>query len=138
MSVEPPYSELSPSEREWLDAHVVRAREMGLDPGSQDSISEFFDTSLDAVVRGEQPPDIANNVVNIVAVLLGEHLCSSTGLRWAIMNDEQGADLCVFDPATSWTLFPQSSVAKRWESGETEWVEPFCRWVLENVTAPPS
>jgi len=137
MAKQATYSELSSSEREWLDAHIEAAREDGLGPQSQSAIGEFFDSSLDAVVRGEQPPETANNVVNLVAVLLGEHLCSTTDLRWAIMTDEQGADLCIHDPATSWTLFPQSSVAKRWESGETGWVEPFCQWALENATAPP-
>jgi hypothetical protein len=55
-------------------------------------------------------------------------------LRWAIVTDEFGTDLCLCSPETSWAFFPQSSVAKRWEETETEWVVPFLAWVQENVS----
>lgn len=138
MDRSPGYSPLTEGERSWLDAHVRYAEELGLAPTDVREISDFFDSSLRAVRSGEQAPEDANAVINIVGVLLGEYICSTTSLDWAIMTDEFGTDLCVHDPATSWVFFPQSSTAKRWEAGETDWVEPFVAWVRDQVQGPPS
>jgi hypothetical protein len=137
MSSEPTYAELSPSELEWLAGHVQHARDIGIDPSDEGSISEFFDGALDAVNRGTESPEIGNTVVNVVGVLVGELLCAQSALRWRIFADEQGTDLCLHDPATSWTLFPQSSAAKRWEAREAGWVRPFLSWARESVLNPP-
>jgi hypothetical protein len=90
-----------------------------------------------AFERREQSPEDANAVINIVAAVLGEHICAPSDLRWAIITDELGSDLCVHDPATNWVFFPQSSVAKRWEAKELGWVLPFVAWVKQTVSAPP-
>lgn len=134
----PEYGPLTKSERDWLDAHVRYAEELGLTTNDVQSISDFFDSSLRAVHSGEQSTEDANAVVNIVGVLLGEHICATTSLDWAIVTDEFGTDLCVHDPETSWVFFPQSSAAKRWEAGETEWVQPFVAWVHGQVENAPS
>ena len=59
---------------------------------------------------GEQSPQDANTVVNLVAVFLGEHLCSTEDLAWAILTDETGTDLCIRSSDASWVFFrnPQS------------------------------
>lgn len=134
----PEYAPLTEAERNWLDAHLRYAGEIGLVPDDIPSISAFFDSSLHGVRSGEQSPEDANAVINIVGVLLGEHICATTSLNWAIVTDEFGTDLCVHDPETSWVFFPQSSAAKRWEAGETDWVQPFVAWVHGQVITPPS
>jgi hypothetical protein len=130
----PTYAALTDSERQWIAAHVEYGRTLGLDAANALAISEFFDLSLLAVKSGEQSQEDANAVINVVAVLLGEHICATSTLRWAIVTDEFGTDLCLCSPETSWVFFPQSSVAKRWEETETEWVVPFLAWVQENVS----
>jgi hypothetical protein len=137
MAEQPTYSDLAPAEREWLDRQVELARSIGVDPADETSISDFFDGALDAVDRGTELPAIGNMVVNVVGVLIGELLCAQQGLRWAIFADKQGADLCLRYRTTSWTLFPQSSAAKRWETREVGWVRPFLAWARDSVAAPP-
>ena len=137
MAGTPEYSPLSGSERQWIDGHVEYARTLRLDPSDVRTIGEFFDSSLAAISSGEQSPEDANAVVNVVAVLLGEHLCQTANLVWAIVTDEFGTDLCVRSPETSWVFFPQSAVAKRWEAGEANWVTPFMAWVKQQVSEAP-
>lgn len=131
------YDDLSPAEREWVDGHVEHACSLGVDPQHPESISSLYDEALLAVQRGDQSPEIGNSVVNLVGALIGEYVCRTSPMRWAILTDEFGTELCVYDPATSWTFFPQSSAAKRWEAQELGWVVPFCAWVHESVTNPP-
>ncbi|GAC1379833.1 MAG: hypothetical protein NVSMB48_04400 [Marmoricola sp.] len=133
MTNTPQFEPLSSSELDWIAAHVEHARNLGVDPSQEAAISAFFDSSLSAVTTGEASQEIANTVVNVVAALLGERLCQSAGLEWAIVSDEFGTDLCVRRPGTSLAFFPQSSVSKRWTERESGWVEPFCTWVRERV-----
>lgn len=137
MAGKPTYAALSDAERDWIERHIAYAHSIGVDPGNEASISDFFDSTLDAVNSGRESPEVANTVVNVVGVLIGELICAQSSLGWAIVTDEHGTDLCLHDPAMSWTLFPQSSAAKRWEAKETGWVKPFCAWARESVSAPP-
>lgn len=138
MNQEPEFSDLSQSERDWIDQQVLYSKELGVDPGSTDSVSDFFDSMLAAVARGAEPPESANIVVNLVGVLIGEQIVAQSRLRWEIVTDSHGTELCLHDPRSSWTLFPQSSVAKRWESKEVGWVKPFVLWALQETTGEPS
>ena len=52
MASEPIYTELSPAELEWLARHVQHARDLGIDPCDEDSISEFFGVQLNAAGDG--------------------------------------------------------------------------------------
>ncbi|WP_193610220.1 DUF3806 domain-containing protein [Nocardioides lijunqiniae] len=137
MSTAPDYTPLSDGEQQWIAGHVEYGRTLGIEVSDPRSISQFFDSSFRAIESGEQSPEDANAVVNIVAVLLGEHLCDASNLTWSIVTDEFGTDLCVRGPDTSKVFFPQSSVAKRWEAGETGWVLPFVSWVNEQVNGAP-
>lgn len=138
MADSPEYASLSEGENQWIAAHVAYGRNFGLDPSNVPAISNFFDSSLAGIKSGEQSAEDANAVINIVAVLLGEHICATSNLGWAIVSDEFGTDLCVRSLETSWVFFPQSSVTKRWEASETNWVVPFLAWVKEQVSeAPP-
>jgi hypothetical protein len=53
-------------------------------------IGRPFENALAAVEDGTQPPKIGNDVVNIVAVVLGEHLRAASGLESRICPDEMG------------------------------------------------
>jgi len=127
------FSEISPAERAWIDEHLARAAEAGATVPDLASVSRLFDEAYEGVRSGAVPPEAANDVVNTVGVLVGEHLCRSAGMAWAIVVDEYGTDLCVRDPHSSTVLFPQSSAAKRWEAGELGWVEPFTAWARGHV-----
>ncbi|MFT3832565.1 MAG: DUF3806 domain-containing protein [Micropruina sp.] len=131
------YSELTAAEQAWLTELTTRGRAMGATPDDPRSIGGLFDGAVAAVESGSQPPEIGNDVVNLVAAVLGEHLRSAGGFEWRIVTDELGSDLCLHNPGTSYTLFPQSSVAKRWEQRERNWVVPFCDWALSMAARDP-
>lgn len=75
------YSVLSDGDKKWIAVHLEYGRSFGLNPVDARAIGEFFDSSLTAIEHGEQSPEDANAVVNIVAVLRGEHICASSNLR---------------------------------------------------------
>lgn len=136
MSTEPQYSELSEAENAWLIELVARAESVGASSDDPRSIGALFDDALSAVEQGQQPPDIGNDVVTVVAAALGEHLRRACGMEWRIVIDELGSDLCLYKPESSYTLFPMSSVAKRWEAGERGWIVSFCDWARARVAEP--
>lgn len=49
-------------------------------------------------------------------------------LEWQVFTDHEGSDLVVSGEPGAITLFPISSVAKRWAEGELDWVEPYVEW----------
>lgn len=138
MTTEPQYSELTSAENTWLTDLTTRAQSMGASSDSPESIGMLFDGALAAVEQGQQPPEIGNDVVTVVAAVMGEHLRATCGLEWRIVTDELGSDLCLYQPESSYTLFPMSSVAKRWEAHEKGWVVPFCAWAQERVAEASS
>ncbi len=131
------FSELTDAEQAWLTELTARGAGMDATPDDPGSIGELFDSAVAAVESGSQPPEIGNDVVNLVAAVLGEHLRSAGGFEWRIVTDDLGSDLCLHNPVTSYTLFPQSSVAKRWEQRERNWVVPFCDWALSMAARAP-
>lgn len=137
MTTEPQYSALTDAERAWLMELTARAQSMGASSDSPESIGLLFDSALAAVEQGHQPPEIGNDVVTVVAAAMGEYLRAKCGLEWRIVTDELGSDLCLYDAVSSYTLFPMSSVAKRWESHEKEWVVAFCEWARVKVSGAP-
>jgi len=110
---------LNDAEREWVAAHVAAARR-AIGEG------EITAPALDALweqTRGTEPPE-QNDRVNVVGLALGQHLVDRFGLEWAVFSDEQGTEMAVRGPSDL-TVFPTNFVAKRYESGETHFIEPF-------------
>lgn len=89
MANSPEYAPLSAAEHEWIAAHVAHGRALGADPADASAIGELFDSSVATIADGRQPAADANTIVNVVAVLLGEHLRGTAGLDWAIITDER-------------------------------------------------
>jgi hypothetical protein len=110
---------LNDAERAWVAAHVAAARralgEGELTPAALDELWEQ--------TRGTEPSD-QNDRVNVVGLALGQHLVDRFGLEWAVFSDEQGTEIAVRG-ASDFTVFPTNFVAKRYETGETQFIEPF-------------
>jgi len=110
---------LNDAEPEWVAARVAAARR-AIGEG------EITAPALDALweqTRGTEPPE-QNDRVNVVGLALGQHLVDRFGLEWAVLSDEQGTEMAVRGPS-DFTVFPTNFVAKRYESGETHFIEPF-------------
>ena len=137
MPADPQYAPLTDGEEQWVAAHARYGRDLGADPTDVASIEEFFDAQLAANAEGRLAPEDANAIINVIAVLLGEHLRMTANVDWAIVTDEFGTDLCVYRPENQWTFFPQSSVAKRWETKESGWIRSFAAWAAERTRDIP-
>lgn len=135
--------DLNPAEAAWLDE--LRGTLPGgsglLEPAA---IGRLFDDALDGWLA--TPPterQDPNVVINAVGVAVGDAVCARVpGARWAVVVDAAGSDLAiVLPPPDDVTVFPTSSVAKRWTEGERGWIPQFIDWVtgrLAGGTPEPS
>ncbi len=110
---------LNDAEREWVAAHVAAARRaLGEAELSPTALDELWEQT-----RGTEPSE-QNDRVNVVGLALGQHLVDRFGLECAVFSDEQGTEIAVRGPS-DFTVFPTNFVAKRYETGETQFIEPF-------------
>ena len=110
---------LNDAERQWVAAHVAAARRaLGEGELTAGALDELWEQT-----RGTEPSE-QNDRVNVVGLALGQHLVDRFGLEWAVVSDEQGTDIAVRGPS-DFTVFPTNFVAKRYETGETYFIEPF-------------
>lgn len=66
--------------------------------------------------------DDPNALINMVGIALGQHLVDALGLVWVIATDEFGTELAVHGERNDVLVYPCNLVAKRWQSGEAEFV----------------
>lgn len=110
---------LNDAEREWVAAHVAAARRaLGDGELTAAALDELWEQTRDT------EPAEQNDRVNVVGLALGQHLVDRFGLEWVVFSDEQGTELAVRGPS-DFTVFPTNFVAKRYESGEARFIEPF-------------
>ncbi len=131
----PQISDLNPAEAAWLDGlrGVLSDGDGALEPAM---ISNLFDEMLDdwlATPAAERKDP--NAVINAIGVAVGDAVCARVpGARWAVVADDSGTDLAIVLPPGDTTIFPTSSVAKRWSDGERGWVPAFIDWVTGRLT----
>lgn len=75
----------------------------------------------------------ADTVADGVGAAMGEHLVQAGGMSWVVVTDEDGRTRAVHHPRGSTLAFPVSSVMKRIESGETQFVEAVAEVVLQRI-----
>ena len=66
----------------------------------------------------------ANAVINAIGIAFGQYLVDTLGFQWCTVSDSHGQELAVVAlPDTAKVLvFPPNLVAKRWESGTTDFL----------------
>jgi Domain of unknown function (DUF3806) len=124
---------LNDAELTWIAENVAAARE-AIHAGGFGQEDEFSATSLDELwpnLRSE-PADDPNLAINIVGLALGQLLVDRFGLSWAAVTDEHGTEIAVRGPS-DFIVFPTNFVAKRYESGETGFIEPFVAEVARTL-----
>jgi hypothetical protein len=122
----PQISDLNPAEAAWLD-ELREVLAQGAGPLEPAMISDLFDAMLDDWLATPVPkrPD-PNSVINAIGVALGDAVCARVpGARWVVVADPAGTDLAIVLPPQDVTVFPTSSVAKRWTAGERGWIPDF-------------
>ncbi|OFR88064.1 hypothetical protein HMPREF2863_01320 [Micrococcus sp. HMSC067E09] len=119
---------LTDAEEQWVQDRLGFARQEGVDHLELDQVSAYADRQLAAVQAGELEPEVASVMLDVVAVLIGEHLGAAHGLQWVTVKDDDGTHLGLRDPFSSAVLFPQSTVGTHWNEGATGWVPEFVEW----------
>ena len=79
---------------------------------------------LPTTPRPRPMPNYANAVINAIGIAFGQHLVDTLGFQWCAVSDSHGQELAVVAlPDTAKVLvFPPNLVAKRWESGTTDFL----------------
>lgn len=119
------FSELAAGEAAWLQDLLVALKALSVDV-TPDGLSRFFDEEwlLWHGLPADQRPD-PNPVINRVGAGLGVVLGTRLDFWWEVFTDRQGADLALRGEPGAFTLFPMSSVAKRWVEGKLGWIPPY-------------
>lgn len=123
-------SALAAEEEAWLQQLRDEIATAGV-AGTSESLSDYFDAQRLKWQWNSTAVD-ANRVINQVGVGLGDILVAGLDLQWCVYTDAQGSDLAVVGSRDDFTLFPVSSVAKRWLDGEREWIPAFVDWAASN------
>jgi hypothetical protein len=119
---------LSDKEHAWIADNLSRALTMAKKYGGDAEaatrptlagLDGLWSTWTVALRESGQNP---NALINMVGVAFGQHLVDELGLSWVIASDEHGTDLAVHGPQGNVLVFPCNLVAKRWQSGESEFV----------------
>ena len=116
---------LTDEERSWIGANVSAARDIARDAGLERDghlTGETLD-DLWALLQSELADD-PNQAINLVGLSLGQLLVDRFGLEWVALTDEHGTEAAVRGPSRL-TVFPANFVAKRYETGETDFIAPF-------------
>jgi hypothetical protein len=121
----------APTDKElaWLAGNLAKATAMaakyggdaeGLARPTLGGLDRLWAAWSDALRTAEKDP---NPLIMMVGVALGQHLVDALGLAWVIATDEYGTELAVHGEVGDALVYPCNLVAKRWEAGETEFVE---------------
>ena len=78
--------------------------------------------------------DDPNPLINMVGIALGQHLIDALGLVWVIATDEFGTELAVHGEQNDVLIYPCNLVAKRWQSGETEFVSRVAAELVRDIS----
>ncbi len=136
-----PHEVLEPNagEKLWIADNLQALDELGVNVADIASLSHAYDEHFES--WASDTPDERldpNPLINMFGIGLGEHFVRSTGLQWVVISDEQGTDLAVRHPSGPGqsTLFPISSVAKRWVEGSTGFMTSFVSEATKRVSNP--
>jgi hypothetical protein len=118
--IEPP----NESELAWVQAHVDAIKEAtGGDTSVQtldDLYAEWYEHWAAAPEESREDP---NDMINAVGLAFGDALVKGVGLEWAVVTDEHGTEIAVHGQPGDILVFPPNLVAKRFERGETRFLQ---------------
>ncbi|NEM90916.1 DUF3806 domain-containing protein [Galbitalea soli] len=95
------------------------AAKYDVDVDSAEQVAAFYDMlfrAWDESPAGERSDP--NTSINLVGIVFGEHIVRRTSMRWVVATDSAGTELAVFDPETTFLVYPANAVAKRWTNSE--------------------
>lgn len=118
--IEPP----NESELAWVAAHVDAVKEATGGEVSVGALDELYAGWYEEwAAKPEESREDPNDMINAVGLTFGQALVDGAGLEWAVVTDEHGTEIAVHGQPGDVLLFPPNLVAKRFERGETRFLE---------------
>jgi len=116
------------AEQGWIAGYVEAAGDLAarLVPGVTEPLTvDDLDAVWAAWLATDPAPAEANGVVHAIGLAFGQLLVDELGLRWVVVDEEDGIEAAVQDEAGSDTLlFPASFVAEFWGTRATGILRP--------------
>lgn len=127
--------EINAAEAAWLQQLLDELLAQGVNPVDIHALGRYYDTTY-ATWAAADPSlrEDPNAVVNRVGAGLGEHLRTRLPLRWVVVTDEYGTDMCVHGQPGDVVIAPMSMVGKRWSDGVTGFLPDLADTVVGRLT----
>jgi len=129
MSEQPQTTPLTDPEQEWVRARRDFAAQEGVDHLELDDVEAYYDRLVARSAAEEVDPVELGVLLEVVVVLLGEHLGARHGMRWVTVAGESGPELGLQDTLSDAAIFPHAVVGERWNRGETGWMAGYVEWL---------
>ena len=72
-------------------------------------------------------------MINVLRAGVRQVLVDELGLDWAVVTDKHGTEIAVHGQPGDLLVFPPNLVAKRFERGETHFLEPIYQGIAEQA-----
>ena len=129
-TIEPP----NDAEAEWVRTNVMGVREAAGGEASPAQIDELYAGWFEEwTAKPEEDRDDPNPMINAFGLAFGQVLVDELGLDWAVVTDKYGTEIAVHGQPGDLLVFPPNLVAKRFERGETHFLEPIYHGIAEQV-----
>lgn len=120
------------SELEWVRAHVDAVKEATGGDVTVAALDELYTGWYEGwAAQPEEARADPNDMINAVGLSFGQALVDGVGLDWAVVTDEHGTEIAVHGQPGDILVFPPNLVAKRFERGETG----FLQMVYDGIAA---
>ena len=129
MTEQPDLSPLTETEQEWVSARRDFAAQEGVDHLDLDAVSAYYDRLVARAGAADVDPDELGVHLDVVVVLLGEHLGARHGMQWVTLKDDEGSELGLRDHLSDAVIFPHSVVGESWNHGATGWMGEYVDWL---------
>jgi hypothetical protein len=119
--------ELTTDETEWIEENLSVARELGRKYGADPDDSRVPSLeALDAIwtafgTHVRQADEDPTFLINLIGVAFGQRLVDELGLKWGLVNHEDGSDVVVHG-AGGVIVSILDEIAQRWDDGEDEFI----------------
>lgn len=136
MTEQPEMHPLSELEQEWVRVRREFAAQEGVDHLDLDAVAAYYDGVLARSVSEAEAldPDELEVLLDVVAVLLGEHLGARHGMQWVTVSDDEGPALALRDTLSDAVVFPQPAVGQAWNEQVTgAWLGEYVDWLGEQL-----
>ena len=133
-------SEPNAGELAWVAENVAAARDIVVAAGIPLPDGVVGPAALDAAWsawlaqwrQGEEDP---NPAINMFGLTFGQWLVDHLGLSWKVVQDESGTEIAVHGQPGDILVFPPNLVAKRFETGTTDFFVPVAAGIEDQVAA---